>query len=349
MEAEVAPDVKRVPLRWLRRPIHPLMDALALIELHQLIRRHQFDVVHTHNAKDGILARWAAHLAGVPAIVHTIHNVSFQASDSSLINSFYALQERWAARITDRLFAVSRENSAKYLGRAIGQPAQYLTVYSGLDLSRYAEDGRTAPDCRASLGLPDLPGPWVGWLGRFNRQKDPVTFVRAARLVADAIPTVQFVVCGDDPLRESLEGAARALALALGLADRMHFLGFRRDVVTVLRAVDLVMHSSRYEGMGRLVCEALACERAVAATSVDGVAEVIDSGTRGGLLAPPEQPAALAQCAVRLLNDRALASALARAGREWIVKHASATAMVKVIEEEYERVLGSASRGRGAG
>ena len=80
MDAEVAPDVVRVPLRWLWRPINPILDVLALWELYGVMRRWRFDVVHTHNAKDGILGRWAALLARTPVIVHTIHNVSFQAS-----------------------------------------------------------------------------------------------------------------------------------------------------------------------------------------------------------------------------------------------------------------------------
>lgn len=339
MDTEVAADVVRIPLRWLRRSISPVRDVAALAELYETIRRFRFDVVHTHNAKDGILARWAAFLAGTSAIVHTIHNVSFEASASTIVNEQYAIQERWAARVTDRLLAVSAPSSAKYLARGIGHPDQYRTVYSGLDLDRYADDGRAARVRRAELGLPDRPGPWVGWLGRFNRQKDPLTFVRAAQLVAAGFPGVQFIVCGDDPLRDSLEEAARALAMELGLSDAMHFLGFRRDVGNVLRGVDVVMHSSLYEGMGRVVCEALACERPVAATAVDGVVEVIDAGRRGGLLAPPGDAAALADATLRLLHDTAFALALARAGRDWVVQRLSADAMVRQIERVYTEVL----------
>ncbi len=339
MEPEVAPDVVRIPLVWLRRPINPVVDLRALAELYDVIRRFRFDVVHTHNAKDGIVGRWAAHLARTPAIVHTIHNVSFQSSTSRIVNEGHAIQERWAARITDRLLAVSRETSAKYLAKGVGRAEQYRTVYSGLDLTRYADDGRSSAARRRELGLPHLPGPWIGWLGRFNPQKDPLTFVRAAHLVAAELPGVQFVVCGDDPLNVSLEQAARALAAELGISRAMHFLGFHRDVATVLRSVDVVMHSSRYEGMGRTVCEALACERPVAGTAVDGVVEVVETGRRGGFLAPPGDPAELAKAVLRLLRDPSLARALARSGREWVERHLSADTMVRTIEEVYEELM----------
>ena len=316
--------------------MNPAADVLALAELYRVIRRFRFDVVHTHNAKDGILGRWAAHLAKTPTIVHTIHNVSFQASTSRLVNELFAIQERWAATITDRLLAVSHETSARYLARGVGRAEQYRTVYSGLDLPRYVDDGRPAAVRRREMGLPDRPGPWVGWLGRFNMQKDPLTFVRAAQLVAAKLPEAQFVMCGDDPLNASLEQAARRLATELGISGAVHFLGFRRDVVTVLRSVDVVMQSSRYEGMGRTICEALVCGRAVAGTAVDGVVEVVESGRRGGFLAPPGDPAGLANAALRLLCDPSLASSLARLGREWVERHLSADAMVRAIEDVYQ-------------
>jgi glycosyltransferase involved in cell wall biosynthesis len=339
MDAEVAPDVVRLPVRWLRRRINPFLDIPALADLYRLIRRHSIDIVHTHNAKDGILGRWAARLALVPGIVHTIHNVSFQASGSAFINRQYALQERWVARFTDRLLAVSGENIARYLQQGIGRPDQYRTIYSGLELDRYADDGRHPSERRAQLGLPDEPGPWIGWVGRFNPQKDPLTFVRAAQRVKNELPGAQFIVCGDDPLVPSLLDESRALAARLGLGPVMHFLGFRRDIATVFRSIDVLMHSSRYEGMGRVVCEALACERPVAGTAVDGVVEVIDSGRRGGILVPPGDPTALANAALRLVRDRTLAQSLAQSGRAWVVENLEAETMARGIGRVYLEVL----------
>ncbi len=119
----------------------------------------------------------------------------------------------------------------------------------------------------------------------------------------------------------------------------MHFLGFRRDVTNTLRSVEMVMHSSRYEGMGRVICEALACERPVAGTAVDGVVEVIDSGQRGGLLVPPGDPIALAEATLRLLRDKVFAHELARAGRQWVMQNLSAATMVSEIESVYMELL----------
>src|SRR5438094_286012 len=95
------------------------------------------------------------------------------------------------------------------------------------------------------------------------------------------------------------------------------------------------MHYSRYEGMGRTVCEPLACERPVAGTGADGVLEVIVSGERGGVLAPPGYPEALARAACQLLGDGELAYRLARAGRECVEQHLAAETMVAAIAATY--------------
>ncbi len=338
MESEVAPDVTRVQLHWLRRTINPMVDMAAVWEIYRVIRRYRFEVVHTHNAKDGILGRWAAFFAGVPAIVHTVHNISFEASEVGFVRWMFTVLERWAARITDRILVVSNENSKKCLRRSIGDPEQYSTVYSGLDLSRYQGNGRTPQQLRTDLRLPPRPGPWAAWVGRFNPQKDPVTFLHAARIMTEVIPGLQFVLCGDDPLGLPPQRDPRALVTELGLRDVVHFLGFRRDITTVLRAVDVVIHSSRYEGMGRVVCEALACERPVVGTAVDGVMEVIISGERGGLLVPPRNPRALADAVVTLLRNPQLGMRLAQTGHRWVEDHLSADRMVRTLEHIYDEL-----------
>jgi len=337
MEPYVAGDVRRLPLRHLARPIRPWLDLAAFAQIYRLCRKWRFDVVHTHNSKDGILGRWAAHFAHVPVVVHTIHNLPFRASEHAHVNRLYVAIERLTTPITHAVLAVSAENIGECLRHGIGTRAQYRVVYSGLELERYRV-ASSQTEARARLGLPEASAV-VGWFGRFNHQKDPFTFIRAARQVSEGFPGVRFVVCGDDPLGEDLAPAVHDLVRELGISDRVHFLGFRSDLPMVLHAVDVVMHSSRYEGMGRTVCEALLCERPVAGTAVDGMREVIVSGVRGGLLVPPGQPTALAGATLALLRDRERARALAAAGSAWVQANLSAANMVRGIVDTYERAL----------
>src|SRR6266478_3716133 len=90
MEPLVAADVTRLPVGHLVRPLRPWLDIAAFVQIYRLCRTWRFDVVHTHNSKDGVLGRWAAHLAGVQVVVHTIHNLSFRASRHAYVNRLYA-------------------------------------------------------------------------------------------------------------------------------------------------------------------------------------------------------------------------------------------------------------------
>jgi len=283
------------------------------------------------------LGRWAARLAGVPVLLHTIHNPPFRASRYRGVNKLYETLERLTASITTAFLGVSQENIRDFLSRGIGHQDQYRVVYSGLEFAKYRVN-LTKGEARRRLGFSE-DSALVGWFGRLNHQKDPLTFVRAAYLIADRRPNVRFVVCGNDLLGDNLGTRVSQLIDHFNLTNRITFLGFRSDLPLILRAVDCVMHSSRYEGMGRIVCESLLCERAVAGTNVDGVREVIHSGKRGGFLVPPENPSALAEATLRLLDDPERASALAAVGRAWVEENLSATRMVDDIAKTYDELL----------
>jgi glycosyltransferase involved in cell wall biosynthesis len=336
-EEELADDVTRFHVPSLQRSLNPLRDVAAFLSLYQLCRREKFDIVHTHNSKDGFLGRWAAHLAGIPAIVHTIHNIPFRASRFRFPNKIYEIVERLTASVTASLVAVSRENVRAYLAHGIGKPKQFRVVYSGLELGKYLIRENKA-EARRMLGLAS-EGHVAGWFGRLNYQKDPLTFIRAAQLMANVDPSIQFLVCGEDPIGENLHPQVRQLVENLGLRERVRFMGFRSDLPLVLTAVDCVMHSSRYEGMGRTICEALLCKRAVAGTNVDGVLEVIVSGQRGGLLVNPEDPRALADAALTLLQQPERARQLAEAGYAWVKANLSADKMIADIVNVYNDLL----------
>ena len=160
----------------------PGRSARALRRDLPALQTWRFDVVHTHNSKDGILGRWAAYFAGVPVVVHTIHNVPFRASQHAAGKSLLCMLERLTARITDAFLAVSTENVRGYLAHSIGRRDP---IPCRVQRSRVSSGMTRLPapaEARALLGLPDA-SPFVGWFGRFSHQKDPFTFVRAARAV----------------------------------------------------------------------------------------------------------------------------------------------------------------------
>ncbi|HEC36359.1 MAG TPA: glycosyltransferase family 1 protein, partial [Anaerolineae bacterium] len=161
------------------REVNPVKDLLALVRLTRLIRQGRYTIVHTHSSKAGILGRWAAHLAGVPVIVHTVHGWGHHERQHPLVRRFYILLERATQRITDKLIVVSPRNTQKGLADGIGAPQKYITIRSGIELDRFRKPSRPREAVRAELGIPQ-DAPVVGTVTRLSPQKAPLDFIVAA-------------------------------------------------------------------------------------------------------------------------------------------------------------------------
>ncbi len=323
-------DVHLALIPHLQRAVHPLKDLLAWWEIYRLCRRERFTIVHTHISKAGVLGRLAAWLARTPVILHTVHTISFQASERAWVNRLYLWLEKRCAPITSRFLVVSQLNIARHLEARIGKPEQYQVVYSGIDVERLGALRYGPETVRAQLGVP-LDHRLVVWIGRLAYQKDPQCFVRAASALCREMGDVTCLMVGDGPLRAEVE----RLIDEQGMRGRIIVTGFRDDVPEILSSASVLGHSSRFEGMGRVISEALLLGVPVAGTAVDGVVEAIESGQRGGLLVPPEQPAQLAAALRRLLEDRALVKQLTSAGKSWAWARFDAREMVRHIEAIY--------------
>jgi glycosyltransferase involved in cell wall biosynthesis len=314
------------------REIRPAKDLLAVVRLARFIRRSRYAIVHTHSSKAGVLGRWAAWLAGTPIIVHTVHGWGHHERQHPLARRFYILLEQVTQRITDKLIVVSPRNIEKGLADGIATPAKYVTIRSGIELDRFRRPARPREAVRAELGIP-LDAPVVGTVTRLSPQKAPLDFVTAAAQVAASRPGAHFVVVGDGPLRAEVESRVAAA----GLAGRFHLTGLRRDVPDLLHSFDVFALTSLWEGLPRVLIQAMAAGLPVVATAVDGSAEAVEDGVNG-LLTPPGDPQALAAALLRLLGDPALAAQMGAAGQERAGEF-GARKMVDDIAALYETLL----------
>lgn len=325
-------DIPLTILPDLVREIRPIHDLKALLALGRLARQGRYDIIHTHSSKAGILGRWAGWMARVPIIVHTVHGWGHHDRQHPLVRRFYILLERTTQHITDRLIVVSPLNIQKGLSDGIATPDKYVTIRSGIDLDRFMRPSRSRAEVRAELGIP-LDVPVMGTVARFSPQKAPLDFVAAAAAVASAVPQAHFVFVGDGPLRDQAEAA---IAEA-GLAARFHLTGLRRDVPELLTALDVFALSSLWEGLPRVLPQAMAAGLPIIATAIDGNAEAVEDGVNGCLV-PPAEPPALAEAVIALLRDPDAARRMGQAGLAR-VREFGAAQMVDDIARLYEALL----------
>jgi glycosyltransferase involved in cell wall biosynthesis len=302
--------VNVVRLAELGRRLHPWQDLVALAKLVRLLRRTRPQIVHTHTAKAGTLGRVAAVLAGVPVRVHTFHGHVFSGYFGPGATRVFLAVERLLARFTTRVVTVSQSQADELVHTfRICPPEKMRAIPLGLELDRFAPE-RTAAlrgDLRAELGVGDAPV--VTIVGRLAPIKNHGLLLEAAARLAGQGRAFHLAVVGGGPE----EPALRARAEQLGIADRVTFLGWRRDLERVYAGSDVVALTSRNEGTPVALIEALSAGRAVVSTDVGGVRDVLRGGELG-LLVPPDDPDALAGALARLLDDPALRETLGRRG-----------------------------------
>ena len=314
------------------REVNPVKDLLALLALYRHIRRGRYAVVHTHSGKAGMLGRWAAWLARVPIVIHTVHGWSHHERQHLLARRVFILLEQLTAPITDKLIVVSPRNTEKGLADGIGSPDKYVTIRSGIDLDRFRTPSRPRQAVRAELDVPQ-DAPVVGTVTRLSPQKAPLDFVKAVARLPSQRPNVHFVMVGDGPLRAEVEAEIRAQ----GLSERVHLTGLRRDVPDLMHSFDVFALSSLWEGLPRVLPQAMAAGLPIVATAVDGNAEAVNDDLNG-FLTPPGDPQAFAEALLTLLEDPALAARMGQAGLDRVDEF-GARKMVRDIAALYEELL----------
>jgi glycosyltransferase involved in cell wall biosynthesis len=283
--------VECIVIPSLGRELRPLADLRTLAELVRVIRKYRPDVVHTHKAKAGALGRVAARIAGVPVRVHTYHGHVFHGYFSPRRTRMFLAIERTLARTTQRLIALSGGLADELSGRyRIAPREQFSVVPLGLDLAPFAASQQYSGTLRKMIGAGDEP--LIAVVGRMVPVKDHRTFVEAARLLGRG----RFVFIGGGELEAEIKELARDLPC--------HFLGWQREVYKLYTDLSALVLSSVNEGTPVALIEAMAAGIPVASTRVGGVADVLREGARGEL-APPSDPAALAQAIERALTPSA--------------------------------------------
>jgi glycosyltransferase involved in cell wall biosynthesis len=334
-------EIAHVPA--LRRDPSPPADAAAAARIFALLCRFRPRIVHTHMAKAGTMGRAAALLFNAtigrrtPArLVHTYHGHVLDGYFSERAAKTFTAIERALARRTDALVAVSAAVRRDLLDRhRIGDADRFRVVPLGFDLSRLAALGAADRSAaRAQLGI-DADACVASFVGRLTGIKRPEVFIEAADLVARADRRARFLIAGGG----ELEPAVRAAADARGLAARVSFLGWRRDVAPVYAASDLVVVTSRNEGTPVALIEGMAAAIPGVCFAVGGVPDVIAAPDLG-VLVPDGDVDALAAAIRRLFDDDRRRTDMGARGRASVVERFGVERLTRDLAALYRELVG---------
>ncbi len=288
-------------LSTLHRRIHPVWDLAAffhlLVILHKARKENPRICVHTHSSKAGILGRWAAFAAGIRNIVHSVHGFGFHDFQNPLVKKIFIFLEKISAKISSQIIFVSQTDFTRAVQLGICRPeGQGRVIRSGIDLKQFWRDQNALTKHRKAIAGKSFP--LVGMIACFKPQKSPLDFLYMASRVSRVFPEARFIMVGDGEMRPLIQHLAKELSLQ----DRLILTGWRKDVMELLPEFDVLVLTSLWEGLPRVLVEATALGIPIVATNINGNHEIIRQGVNGHLV-PPRNPSIMAGKVISLLQN----------------------------------------------
>jgi L-malate glycosyltransferase len=308
-----------VPVQALR--MRHELDLVAAWKLGQYLRRQRVEILHMHAPH--------AHSIGLLACLWapTVHKVVSRRIDFTPIRN---LLSRWKYTLP-KVHYVAVSEAVYQVLIASGIPAHRVqTIHSSIDLRRFDDTQEVASLFPTGTRV-------VGTVGHLAGHKGHRYLLEATRELLQAEPDVRVAIVGDGALRHELEGQA----VTLGIAEQVHFAGFRRDVPALIRGFEIFVFSSLHEGTPNSVLEAMALGKPVVATRAGGTEEVVQDGVTG-LLVSPRDPAALAHALLYLLRHPEQGKMFGRAGRQRVEEYFTVERMAGSTLQAYHRILADA-------
>lgn len=297
-------------------------DLPAALTFCRMLRRKQPDLLQSFLFFDNMLARVGSLVSSMPVIT----GVRAVPQEPSRVREFL---NRQTIPFSTHIVSNSEEGADLAVRRGAA-PTDVSVILNGRDIQTYRE---ATPPPRGPLGL-DPESTLVGTVGRLIERKGCYDLLDSWSTVQEAHPRTELLFVGDGPERSGLEQRARDL----GVAESVHFLGFRDDVPELLALLDLFVFPSHFEGLPGALIEAMAAGLPIVATDAVGNEELI-TDERTGLLVPVRDIKALGEGMIRALTDETMAEELGEAAARTAHQEYTIDQMVSSFSSLYDSLL----------
>jgi len=322
-------DVCCIPLDFSKR-VNPSL----IFKLMKIIRDKKIDIVHGQGARAEFYARIATRFTRSSKYVSTIA-MPVEGYDVGLLRkSIYFVLDRTTDKYVDRFIVVSDVLKNTLITMRRMPPEKITKIYNGIEIDHY--DPKTTA---SRVKIRDIFGVnkdniLLGALGRMVWQKGFEFLIRTIQDVSKTHREIKVIIVGAGLLKKELENLCRQLKVE----DKTIFAGFRSDIKEILSAVDIVVIPSLLEGFPMLTLEAMAMEKPIVATRIDGITEQITDGVEG-ILVQPGEPIALAAAINKVIENKEFARSLGLAARKKVEKEFTVEKMISETEKVYKSLL----------
>jgi glycosyltransferase involved in cell wall biosynthesis len=294
-------------------------DLRAYFDFRRYVKQIQPDIIHAHNWRATTFSLWLKRSTSIPVVVHE-HVIS---PNVPLVQK---LADRALNQSVDRVLAVSDGAARNCIVARKFPPDRIETVINGIPIPEDADRRNDSKEVLRQLGI-DEQTIVIGFVGRLDEQKGITDLIRAFGQLGDEFSNVVLVVVGDGPYLSALEN----LAEQLGIASRVLFLGYRRDVDRLRQIFTAQAMPSLWEGLPLGALEAMACGVPLVASDIPGLDEVLRNGVNA-ILVPPCHPEKFAEALRRALTDTECLRRMADAAKR--------TVMANDISANADKIVG---------
>lgn len=340
LKIEETTSLQVVHTPFLVRELDVINDVKALAFMYKFLKEEQFDIVHTHASKAGVLGRIAARLAKTRVVVHTVHGQPFHVSEKPWKNFIYKASEWLSALFCDKIYAVAQAMIDQCVAAKIAPRDKYMVVYSGMDIENFLNseyDEKLADE----LGI-NRDKIIIGSVARLFEFKGYEYFIPAALKLAEKFDNVEFLIVGDGKMYDEIVAEISATPYK----DRFHFAGLISpdQVYRYLSIMDILWHFSQREGLPRAVVQALASKVVPMGFNLDGTPEVILDGESGFLIDYKHRDLAgnldpIIEKSSILIENSELRKKFGEFGQKLVAEKFAHEYMSDVLEKEYQKLL----------
>lgn len=310
------PEIARSSGLTVRTPaISGKMNLFSPFRIAAVAREVKADVIHTHLSTAGLWGSVAGRLAGVATVAHV-----------------HAMNSKFCYQFAERVVTCSAGVKGHLVSQ--GMAAETIRVaYNGIDMRRF-EGLVDKTVMRQELGLPPHV-PVIGCVAHLSEKKGQKFLLQAVSILNRAHPDLHCLLVGEGDMTDEL----RRVADELGIGERVHLLGFRRDATSIMNIMDIaVLPSIAKEGLGLVLVEAALLNKPAIASNAPGIDEALEDGV-SGILVPPGNPEQLASALDTLLSDRELCRSMGEAGRRRSLEMFTIPAMTDAVEAVYYELV----------
>lgn len=275
-------------------------DVSAIMKVNKIIHNVKPDIVYLHSSKAGAIGRIAMLFNRKIKVIYNAHGWYFNAEISEKKRKVISLIEKILATKTNMIINISKDEYNSAIERKIAKPNKMCIIENGIDFRKFENIDKYRKTTREKYNIKD-DEIVIGVVGRIEEQKDPITFIKAAKIVNEKVPNTKFMYIGAG----SLENDVKLFAKENNLENNVIITGWTNNVERYIPALDIAVLPSKWEGFGLAIIEYMACKKPIIASKVGGIEDIINDEKKGFLITPQDYNT-LSKYIIKYIEDKEL-------------------------------------------